>query len=115
MSMNENRFLTKQKVFSKARIKYLSLIFVFTLMLFISFANIAGAAPVTVVEFNFEDAVKRGSTNFTTTFYTADDGIVGNKDVSQIKLESAIYTEDVSGYAGQALSSKNWHTASESY
>ncbi len=64
-----------------------------------------------IAEWNFEDAAKRSVTDFSSTYYTADDGIPLNKDIAEIKLNGPLFTSFVRGSGGigtSAPNSDNW-------
>lgn len=66
------------------------------------------SAPITIVEFNFENATKRAEADWSSTFYTADNGIVENLNQAEIKLIGPNFTDWASGYVGSAPNTNLW-------
>jgi len=66
------------------------------------------AAPITIVEFNFENAAKMTATDWSSALYTADQGVVENIDQAEIKLIGPTFKYWGSGYVGSAPNANLW-------
>ncbi len=71
--------------------------------------NITGAA-VDIVSWRFEDAIKSAAADFVTNLYTADDGILPNKDIAEIQVNGgpAFFTWVLGPGGGSAPSTNGW-------
>ncbi len=69
--------------------------------------SIAGTLP-DVNSWNFENLAKQGTTDFSSSFYTADGGTTPNKDIAPIKLSSGLaFTTWVQGSGGVGTAAPN--------
>ena len=100
------------------KLKSFSLILIAVLFLIFYATGIVSAEQALIVGFDFEDAAKRNATDPTDFFYTADEGIPENKDVSEIRLYGASFTAFVVGSGGSgtnAPNSNNWPSGDDYY
>ena len=105
-------------------VRRLGLVFFGVFFLLLCMTDMASAETQVIVGFDFENSAKRAALpDFKNTFYTADDGITANKNVSAIRLNTASLTSVtstawVAGSGGSgtfAPNAKGWNEAADSF